>query len=75
MNKMQKLAKDALDVQDACNAVAVCKGFDRVLTQLRELGVSWASETMSALAAGHPSGQRHGAQPRRHRRQVGDRAS
>jgi hypothetical protein len=34
---MRELAKQALDVQDACNLSGVVHGFSRAITRLREL--------------------------------------
>ena len=36
MTPLQKLAKDALDVQDACNLSGVALGFGRAMVALRE---------------------------------------
>jgi hypothetical protein len=47
MKTMQQLAQDALDVQDACNLLAVVNGMSRALDNLRELGVCGTDELRS----------------------------
>jgi hypothetical protein len=37
MKTLQELAKEALDVQDACNILGVTKGFARVVQELSEI--------------------------------------
>jgi hypothetical protein len=46
---MKDLAKDALDVQDACNLSGVVHGFSRAMTELREIARSEGWENTEKL--------------------------
>jgi len=38
---IQQLAQEALDVQDACNLLAVVNGMSRAIKELREICAGW----------------------------------
>ena len=54
MRTLQDLAKEALQVQDACNLSGVVHGFSRAVTELREILRATGGDLSTAAVNQHP---------------------
>lgn len=54
MRTIQDLAKEALQVQDACNLSGVVHGFSRAVTELREILRATGGDLSTAAVNQHP---------------------
>ncbi len=50
MKTIQELAKEAIDVQDACNLSGVARSFARVMSDLREHGMGTSEANYHPIA-------------------------